>query len=215
MIRLLLIDDHGVFRESLSRAISVEADFEVHHCATVAEGLQIAATVPVDIVLLDFDLGLERGSDFIMRARAAGFEGRILIVTAWVDDSEALELIRQGISGIFLKESPLASLVASIRTVAAGGAVLDQHYLRLLAAADSEITAPEDPSRPRFSDRESAIMRLLLDGLSNKELGARLGMSESAVKAALQRLFEKTGVRTRSQLVRIALEQVHSQPARR
>src|SRR5580698_94123 len=128
VIRALLVDDHALFRESVAHALAVEPRLEVEHCASIREALALLTERHFDIVLLDHDLGGERASQFLPAARQGGFEGRVLIVTAWVSDTEARRLLRQGVAGIFLKESPLGELSASIRTVAAGGVLPDLHF---------------------------------------------------------------------------------------
>src|SRR5580698_2935625 len=127
-IRTLLVDDHALFRESVSRALAAEPGIEMEHCASIREALTLLTERPFDLVLLDHDLGGERASQFLPAARQHGFEGRVLVVTAWVSDTEARRLLRQGVAGIFLKESPLGELSASIRTVAAGGVLPDLHF---------------------------------------------------------------------------------------
>src|SRR5579862_6354665 len=89
-IRLLLLDDHVLFRESLSRLLASEPDFEMAgHCGTAAEAIEILRNTPVDVVLLDFDLGGEHVSQFVDAARAGGFEGKILMVTAGMNATES------------------------------------------------------------------------------------------------------------------------------
>jgi len=112
------------------------------------------------------------------------------------------------VAGIMLKESPLSVLAEAVRAVASGGAWLDQRFLRALAGTEP---AEGAESKATLSDRERKILRCLLEGLGNKEIAGRLLISETAVKTALQQLFQKTGVRSRSQLVRVALEQYHDQ----
>jgi two-component system, NarL family, nitrate/nitrite response regulator NarL len=205
MIRALLVDDHALFRESVAHALAGEPWLDVEHCASIREALSLLTERHFDIVLLDHDLGSERASQFLPAARQGGYEGRVLIVTAWVSDTEARRLLRQGVAGIFLKESPLSELSESIRTVAAGGTLPD----RSLAGAGS---APEsDPAASVFTDRQRKALRYVLEGLSNKEIAWRLQISESYVKSILQSLFQKTGVRTRGQLVRVAFEQYEDQ----
>lgn len=209
-IRILLIDDHALFREGVARLLNPEPDFEiVARCETVEEGLQSLRQVPADIVLLDFDLGRERGTEFLIRARESGFPVRILVVTAGLSDTDAAELISRGAAGIFLKHSSPALLSKAIRTVMEGEAWLEQRYL----AALLRMRAPgeEEDSRGRLTDRERGVLRGVLEGMANKEIADRIGISESAVKAALQQLFNKTGVRNRSQLVRVALEKYQDQ----
>src|SRR5215469_7917872 len=110
-IRMLLIDDHALFRESMTRVLGAEPDFHIEHCGSIREALAMLAQRPFDLVLLDHDLGNERASQFLPAARERGFEGRVLVVTAWVSGTEARRLLRQGVAGIFLKKAPLAELV--------------------------------------------------------------------------------------------------------
>ena len=203
-IRLLILDDHALFRESLARLLAAEPDFEVAgQCGSVDEALRAVGSTDVDLVLLDLDLGSGRGADFMARARAAGFSGRILVVTAGLTESEAGQLLAQGASGIFFKEDSAALLAKGIRTVVDGEAWIDQRYLATILKSQRGEQAQR---KPTFTRREREVLRGVFEGLANKEIAARLDISESSVKAALQQLFDKTGVRTRSQLVRIALE---------
>jgi len=205
VIRALLVDDHALFRESVAHALAVEPWLQVEHCASIREALTMLAERHFDILLLDHDLGGERASQFLPAARQSGFEGRVLIVTAWVSDTEARRLLRQGVAGIFLKESPLGELSESIRTVAAGGTLPDRSSGNA-GSAESELA-----SASGFTDRQRKALRYVLEGLSNKEIAWRLQISESYVKSILQSLFQKTGVRTRGQLVRVAFEQYEDQ----
>src|SRR5947209_8007595 len=125
VIRILLVDDHALFRESVASVLGVDKGLRVEHCGSIREALALLAQNVFDLVLLDHDLGSERASQFLPAARQAGFEGRVLVVTAWVSDTEARRLLRQGVSGIFLKERPLADLTGSIRVVAAGESWID------------------------------------------------------------------------------------------
>ena len=205
-IRLLLVDDHALFREGLSRLLASEPDFEIAvPCATSAEALRVLDTASIDVILLDYDLGGETGSRFLVQAVERGFQGRVLVVTAGLSDSEVADMLRLGVTGIFLKHNPPSLLAKAIRKVMEGEVWLDQRYLKVLL---KESRANEEEARGRkLSDRELEVLRALLQGLANKEIAARLSVSESSVKATLQQLFLKTGVRTRSQLVRVALEQ--------
>ncbi len=206
LVRILLVDDHAVFRESVARVLGVEPWLTIEHCGSIRDALEILAQRPFDLILLDHDLGSERASHFLPRARQAGFEGRVLVVTAWVSEMEARRLVRQGVSGIFLKEAPVSKLLESIQTVAAGGTWLDSTLVGAQKAA-----AQGQADTPVFDDRERRLLRFLLEGLPNKDIGWRLGISESYVKAILQDMFQKTGVRTRGQLVRVAFEQYDGQ----
>jgi len=205
-VHILLLDDHALFRDSVGRLLAAEPAFHVEaHCGTIHEALEVLRQTPIDVVLLDFDLGEQDGREFIRLAGAQGFTGRILVVTAGVDRAAVTELIRAGIAGLFLKRDSAASLAQGIRDVMAGRVWLDQE--QLLPALGTEVAARPDDRKKPFTPREQQVLSGVFDGLANKEIATRIGVSESSVKATLQQLFAKTGVRTRNQLVRIVLEQ--------
>ena len=157
----------------------------------------------VDVVLLDFDLGDDHGNHFISSARQSGYTGKILMVTAGMNATESSVALKLGASGIVLKHSSPGALANAIRLVAKGETWVDQKVVLQMANR----LQGEAQSLPRtLTERENQVLRGVFEGLSNKEIAAKIGVSESSVKAALQQLFDKTGVRTRSQLVRIALE---------
>ena len=206
-IRALLIDDHALFRQGVAQSLAQDPNRCVEHCASIRDALTLLSQMPFDLVLLDHDLGTERASQFLPAARQIGYEGRVLVVTAWISDTEARRLLRQGVNGIFLKQGDLGELAEAIRTVAAGGSWLDRSF----AALGEDPAATPQAAAPAFNDRQRKVLRFVLEGLSNKEIAWRMQISESYVKAILQSLFQKTGVRTRGQLVRVAVEQYEDQ----
>jgi two-component system nitrate/nitrite response regulator NarL len=210
-IRLLLVDDHALFRESVARLLQSEPGFEVvAHCGSGTEALQIIkSSSEIDIVLLDLDLGQERGADFLERLRDTRFDGKVLLVTADVNDNEIPSLIRKGISGVFMKHESPALLIQGIRETMEGKALFGQGQLR--RALERAEVPSADQRRSKLTERERQVLSFVFEGLANKQIADRLQVSETAVKACLQQLFAKTGVRTRSQLVRVALEQYRDQ----
>jgi DNA-binding NarL/FixJ family response regulator len=209
-IRILLLDDHALFREGLNRLLESEPDLEMTaHCATVGEATAILGRKQIDLVLLDYDLGSENGIEFMHSARRLGFPGHFLVVTAGMSDAESLSVLALGARGIFLKHSSPTLLAKAIRKVMGGETWLDQDSLHVLVEAAKR--PPRSTQDRPFTERENQVLRGVFEGQTNKEIGVRLGISESSVKAALQQLFQKTGVRTRSQLVRIALERHRAQ----
>lgn len=209
-LHILLLDDHALFRESVSRLLGAEPGFEVvAHCGTIEEALQVLRQKSIDLVLLDFDLGGRDGREFLRLAKEQGFHGKILVVTAGVDAEAVSELIRSGISGVFRKHDSAAMLAQGIRDVMAGKVWLDQEQLQTALRTDS--TTPQSTGTGRFTEREQQVLSFVFEGLANKEIAARIGVSEGSIKSTLQQLFSKTGVRTRSQLVRIVLEQHRDQ----
>ena len=202
-IRALLIDDHALFRESVSEALT-EPGFAIEHCGSIQEGVRLLAERHFDIVLLDHDLGTQRASLFLPTVREAGLDVRVLVVTAWISENEARRLLQQGVSGIFLKQAPLQELKDAIRLTVDGGTFLDPAFAKMSGGFRQP---GQQAVEPMFNDRQKQVLRYVLEGLSNKEVAWRMQISESYVKAILQGLFQKTGVRTRGQLVRVALEQ--------
>jgi DNA-binding NarL/FixJ family response regulator len=203
-IRLVLLDDHGLFRESLGHLLAAEPDFEViGHGSTYAEGLELLARAAVDLVLLDFTIDAKRSEGFITAARQAGYSGRFLIVTAGIDAARSVAALRIGASGIFLKCNSSRRLVQAIRLVASGEAWVDQSVIELIA---ERYPQQNDQPLADLSTMERTVLDGLLDGLTNKEIGKLAGVSESSVKGVVQQLFDKAGVRKRSQLVRVVLE---------
>jgi two-component system, NarL family, nitrate/nitrite response regulator NarL len=203
--RLLLVDDHVLFAEGLARLMGPESRFELKsHCTSVGQALEVLAAQPIDLVLLDVDLGNSRGTDLL----AALHENpqrrtRVLVLTAGVTESEMVALFRLGAAGICFKDQPLDILARAIESVLASEVWIDQRSLGALARSRDQ----NDGGAVAFTERERRVLRGVFDGLANKEIGAELQISETSVKAALQQLFQKTGVRTRSQLVRIVLEE--------
>jgi DNA-binding NarL/FixJ family response regulator len=172
----------------------------------VSDALALLRQQPVDVVLLDYDLGDEQGTAFLEEAKQLRFEGRILMVTAGMGDAVTMRAFEGGASGVFLKHSPPAQLIEAIHKVTNGEMWLDSRAVRSFVAGASVRTGTE-PVPQSLSARERNVLKAVFEGLTNKEIAAHLQLSESSVKAVLQQLFEKTGVRTRSQLVRIAIEQ--------
>jgi DNA-binding NarL/FixJ family response regulator len=204
-IRLLLLDDHELFREGLVRLLATEDAFElVAQCSTSEQAFSLIGHRAIDLVLLDFDLGDDTGLRFIVAALAAGYTGKILLVAAGISPIDAGLLQQHGISGIFLKHGSPASLLDAIYTVARGGRWIDPKV-----EDDASIQFhPRETTRTSdlLTSREQQVLRCVFEGLINKQIAVRIGVSQSSVKATLQQLFDKTGVRTRSQLVRFAIE---------
>lgn len=201
-IRLLLLDDHVLFREGLSRLLVSEPDFEtVAECGAPAEALEVLSRREVDVVLLDFDLEDDTGTRFIAAATAAGYKGKILMVTAGMSPLDISVARKLGISGIFLKHDSPKSLLETVRRIAAGADAAET-----ISPVSGSNSARGNSGKTSLTAREQAVLRSVFEGLTNKEMAHQIGVSQSSIKATLQQLFDKMGVRTRGQLVRIAIE---------
>jgi two-component system, NarL family, nitrate/nitrite response regulator NarL len=200
-IRLVLLDDHALLRESLARLLALEHEFElVAECATPTEALEALSDGDVDVVLVDFGIA----GEFIPCAHKAGYHGKSLVVTREIDARGSASILSCGASGIFLESEGWTRLTQAIRLVANGDAWVDQKVIRILA--DRYPRHYEDRSWATLTQREQTVLKGIVDGLSNRQIGIQMGVSESTVKGTLQQLFTKARVRTRSQLVRMALE---------
>jgi len=190
-IRLLLIDDHSLFRESSAGCFRPSLTSTSWPPAPPAsEAFALPQLEEVNVVLLDTISVLSREHSFLDRARSAHFPGRILMVTAGMSDSVMLRMLENGASGVFLKHSPPSRLVEAIRKVFAGEVWLDPAVTRsIIAAATGNAAAPRRAQG--LTQREQAVLKGVFEGLTNKEIGARLEISESSVKSGTTTAFRE------------------------
>ena len=196
--RLLLVDDHKVFAECLGQALDSQGSFHVVLCSSSQQTLELLRRDKFDLVLLDFDLGSETVVSLVRKVAAECSDApRIAVLTAGLSLAAARQLTAfPFVRGLLIKDTSLAKLVESIEALLRDQSLLDNRYAAALLP----------PSDSRVSQRQQEVMRCLVEGLSNKEIGTTLFLSETTVKNTLRSLFRRYGVRTRSQLVRVALE---------
>jgi DNA-binding NarL/FixJ family response regulator len=202
-VRLLLVIDLPLFRESLGRQLRLESDLQViGEYGSATEGLEALQRFTADVVLLDCG-GADEAARFVTAVTETGYHGKVLVLASEKDRMSLFRPLRAGAAGVFWKHSSLDSLPRAIRQVAAGEAWIDLDVLQLLAAS-----VPEGESQALLTlltEREQEVLRGVLDGLTNRAIASRIGGSEGAVKAVIREVFRKAGVRTRSQLMRVAL----------
>ncbi len=211
LIRLLLVDDHTLFRESLRRLLESEEGVEISGDFANAEDALAAvrAGLEFDAALVDYELeesGGANGLDLVRKVRRLRPEARVLMVTAGMGSADLMRAVTELDTGIFLKTEPTVELMLAIERTAKGERWISSRASLALIASGGLTAAAERPVAERLNVRESGVLRGVLEGQSNKEIGAQLGLTESSVKAVLQKLFERAGVRSRSQLVRYAIE---------
>jgi DNA-binding NarL/FixJ family response regulator len=211
-IRVLVADDQTLVRAGFRLLVDSAADLEVVGDAVDgAQALELARRERPDVVLMDIRMprmdGLEATRHITADAALAGV--RVLMLTTFDLDEYVYQALRDGASGFLLKDTPPADLLAAIRVVAAGDALLAPGITRRLIA---EFARRPDPSRaapPALSsltDREREVLILVAHGLSNAELAERLVVSPATSKTYVSRLLAKLGARDRAQLVAIAYE---------
>jgi DNA-binding NarL/FixJ family response regulator len=202
-IRIAVVAAQRLLRDLLSRALNAERELEVTAaCGTAAEAIGILTSQPVDLLLIDAEPADPDALELAGRVRSAGYEGAMLVLAAQLSEADSVELVRQGVAGIFFKRQGLEALIDCTRQVVRGGAWLDRRTLEAVLRNGSGSGARDS----RLSGREREVLRAISEGLSTKETATRLGVSEATVKAVVRRLFDKAGVRNRTQLVRVALE---------
>ena len=202
-IRLVLVDDHPIILHGLQRLFEYEADIEVvRTCAKIDEAVDAIRTIAPDVLVLDLKMQDGHGLDVM---RALKTEGRVcptVILTAAMHDDELTEAMALGVAGIVLKESPPASLVDCVRDVHRGERRIDLETLT--RAVERRRPRPQtsgDRTRPPLTPRETEIVRLVAQGLRNKELAQRLSITEGTVKIHLHNIYDKLGVDGRLELV--------------
>lgn len=201
-IRLLLVDDQSLFREALHTLLSLQPDFEI--VAEAADGEQALAAVArhaPDIVLMDLRMPVMSGAEATRRLRQAGPLPRVIVLTTFDEDAEVIEALRAGASGYLLKASNADRLCGAIRAAYQGASVLEPGIAAKLTAGLATPTAPKSSVAlvEPLSQRELDVLRGLANGGSNKEIAARLGISEGTVKNHMTNVLGKLGVLDRTQ----------------
>jgi DNA-binding NarL/FixJ family response regulator len=211
-IRILLVDDHTLFRESLRRLLEEDPDYlVVAEVATVGDALELCRNgTSFDLALVDYDLGPAAGAKNGMSVLRCLRERKefipALMIAAQIDPKDLLTVVKDLRTGIFLKADPPEELSLALnKTMRREVWISSGIALNLVEDAVAEQSRSADATIT-FDLREREILSLVVEGLSNKEISSRLDLSESVVKVTVQRLLDKAGVRTRAQLVRFAFE---------
>ncbi|WP_406267700.1 response regulator transcription factor [Streptomyces sp. NBC_00191] len=211
VIRVLLADDQRLVRAAFAMLVESARDMEVvGQAGTGAEAVELARTERADLVVMDIRMPEMDGIEATRRIAAdddlAGV--KVLVLTTYDTDEHILQALRAGASGFLVKDTKPADLLAAIRTVAAGEALLSPGPTSRLIARVLRI--PDDPPATGgpegLSDRERQVLALVARGLNNSEIGERLGLSPLTAKTHVSRIMGKLGARDRAQLVIVAYE---------
>ena len=207
-IRVLVADDQSMVRAGFRMLLSGEEDIEVvAEASNGLEAVEKAARFEPTVVLMDIRMPELDGLEATRRILAADPGARILILTTFDLDEYVYEALRAGASGFVLKDEPPEQLIAAIRTVAAGEALLSPSVTKRVIAQFSRISHPPAPRElEELSDREREVFRLIARGLSNAEIGQELFISETTVKTHVTHILSKLGLRDRVQAVVLAYQ---------
>ncbi|PYQ54603.1 MAG: DNA-binding response regulator [Acidobacteria bacterium] len=201
-IRILLADDHPVVRDGLAAMLGTQPDFQViGEAGTGAEAVAEAARLRPDVVLMDLEMPSLDGIEAIRRLRAADPAVQVVVLTAFDTDERILGALQAGAQGYLLKGAPRAEIFAAIRAVSAGGALIPPVVASKLLR---QVRAAESPDA--LTAREREVLGLVAAGLANREIAARLAISERTVKFHVSALLAKLGAKNRTQAVRLARE---------
>ena len=195
MIRLLIVDDHSVVRRGLETLLGTFADIEI--VGTAADGneaVQLAAECHPDIILMDLSMPNLDGFEATRQILAANPKIRIVALTSFSEQRKVFDAISSGAIGYLLKDSTPAELVDGVRAAFAGESPLDPKAARVLIEGQRNPVVV-----PTLSPREWEVARVLSEGLTNKGIGKKLGISERTVKAHLTAIFSKLEVSDRTQ----------------
>jgi DNA-binding NarL/FixJ family response regulator len=215
--RILLVDDHTLFRESLRALLEEDEAYKVvAEVATVADAIEYCRGDAVfDIALIDYDLGPTAGAKNGVTVLRCLRERKefipALVIAARIEPRDLVTVVSELQTGVFLKSDPAEELQLALRKTLqqevwiSSGVALD-----LVAGTEAAEQRGPGNTAVTIDSREREVLGLVVEGLSNKEISSRLSLSETVVKATLQSLFEKVGVRTRAQLVRFAFESGNS-----
>lgn len=205
MIRIVIIDDQRLVREGLAELLSAHVDV-TGLAANGVEGIEVCRAQRPDVALVDVVMPEMDGPSCARRILAEGLSTRVLALTTYDTDENALAMLTAGASGYVLKDIEPLDLVAAIRFVHEGETTLAPSALRRLVDRLGHVGSML-PSGPRaLTERELQVLRLVARGRSNTELAKELHLSESTVKTYVGRLLDKLDCRDRSQLVMVAYE---------
>jgi two-component system, NarL family, nitrate/nitrite response regulator NarL len=219
-IRIVIADDHPIFRDGLCKLLALEEDFEV--VAQASDGRQVLDVIQQlepDILLLDLKMPGLDGLATLQRLQSSKSKTRVIVLTASDDKNEFVQAMKLGTSGIVLKQTATELLIKSIRKVHAGEIWLDSHttaeVIRRFVSADemppgpspapSSSSSPRERERSPLSQREREIVALVAQGFKNKEMAEKMFISEQTVKNHLHNIFDKLGVSDRLELALYAI----------
>jgi DNA-binding NarL/FixJ family response regulator len=208
VIRVALADDQAMIRAGLRMVLETEPDLQVvAEAADGADALAVTRRTQPDVVLLDIAMPRLDGLAAARQIAALPAAPRIIMLTTFDSDDNLYSALRAGASGFLLKVSPPEQLVAAIRVVAGGAALLDPAVTTRVIAAFAHQPAPQPPPElAQLTPRELDVLRLLARGLSNSEIADHLTLGEATVKTHVARVLMKLGLRDRVQAVVYAYE---------
>jgi DNA-binding NarL/FixJ family response regulator len=220
-VRVVVADDQTAVREGLVLLLDLLDDVEVVGAAADGEeAVRLVDEHGADVVLMDLRMPRMDGVAATRRIRADHPATQVVVLTTYAEDADILTALGAGALGYLTKDAGRAQIAHAIRAAAAGQAVLDSAVQQRLLAAASAASgsapvsgSPTGTAPDGLTPREVDVLRLIAEGLSNREIASRLYLSEATVKSHINRLFAKTGVRDRAQAVQYAYRHRLAEPS--
>ncbi|WP_167736406.1 response regulator transcription factor [Nocardioides sp. 1609] len=209
-IRVLVVDDQQLFRRGLTMLLAVEPGLEVvGEAGDGVEGTQLAETAAPDVVLLDVRMPKRSGIEACRAIKESVPTAKIIMLTVSDEEADLYEAVKSGASGYLLKDSSIEEVAQAIRVVADGQSLISPSMAIKLIDEFKQMSRPERETGPalRLTERELDVLRLVAQGHSNKEIAARLFISENTVKNHVRNMLEKLQLHSRMEAVMYAVRE--------
>ncbi|MHA6793446.1 response regulator [Pseudonocardia bannensis] len=205
MIRVLVVDDHAIVRQGLEQLLGTAADVElVGSAGDGGRAVELAVELRPDVVLMDLAMPVLDGVQATAQITAELPGTRVIILTSYGDESRIVAALDAGAQGYLLKHTDPDALLDGVRAAHNGGAPLDPRAGRVLLDRRNRAPGVRD-----LTQRETEVLELVAEGLANKQIARRLGISERTVKAHLTNVFQATGAQDRVQAALWARDHLH------
>ncbi len=217
MVRILLADDHPIVREGLRALLETQPDFTViAECANGEEILGVVSQLQPDMILLDLEMPVMDGVETIRRLSQHAYRPRIIVFTAFDDDERIIHAIQSGADGYLLKDAPREDIFKAIRVTNEGGSILQpvvaSKLLRHMGPQQKGLTPRQAAQAAsilpieELTERELEVLRLLAQGMPNKEIATQLVISERTAKFHVSSIMSKLGATNRTEAVSLAAQ---------
>ncbi|WP_139978203.1 response regulator [Nocardioides litoris] len=209
-IRVLVVDDQQLFRRGLTMLLAVEPGLEVvGEAGDGIEGTALAETAAPDVILLDVRMPKRSGIEACLAIKQAVPSAKIIMLTVSDEEADLYEAVKSGASGYLLKDSSIEEVAQAIRVVADGQSLISPSMAIKLIDEFKSMSKPERETGPalRLTERELDVLRLVAQGHSNKEIAARLFISENTVKNHVRNMLEKLQLHSRMEAVMYAVRE--------
>jgi len=209
-IRVLVVDDQELFRRGLTMLLAIETGIEVvGEAGDGLEGTHLAESAAPDVILLDVRMPKKSGIEACLAIKEAVPSAKIIMLTVSDEEADLYEAVKSGASGYLLKDSSIEEVAQAIRVVADGQSLISPSMAIKLIDEFKQMSRPERAPGPalRLTERELDVLRLVAQGHSNKEIAARLFISENTVKNHVRNMLEKLQLHSRMEAVMYAVKE--------